>query len=285
MSKPITLVLGGTGIKGAASIGVLQALHNNGVKIKKIIAAGISAPISAQYALGEDPDQLTEEFTRFFVENNHELWGLEQLTGILMSRRRRRLDNFAYFLRERLYCHANFSSKGVLSWDTVEPQITRLFGDKSFSDLKVPLAVSAIDLKHGKLVLIEKGKLKDSLKASMAFPGILPPVVSGKMELVSSTVYSELPLDGITKKDTPVIAIDLPDTTRGRSPQTLLEVISIVDDIRSQYIKKRLITKADYIFQLQGMKKFRWGDYRQIPQIVAQAAKETDRLLKRIELP
>jgi len=111
--------------------------------------------------------------------------------------------------------------------------------------------VSAIDLKHGKLVLIEKGKLKDSLKASMAFRNFTP-VVSGKMELVSSTVYSELPLDGITKKDTPVIAIDLPDTTRGRSPQTLLEVISIVDDIRSQYIKKRLITKADYIFNYKG---------------------------------
>ena len=56
MSEPITLLLGGTGIKGIASIGVLQSLHYHGVKIKKIIAAGISAPISAQYALGEDPD-------------------------------------------------------------------------------------------------------------------------------------------------------------------------------------------------------------------------------------
>ena len=46
MSKPITLVLGGTGVKGVANIGVLQSLHNHGIKIKKIIAAGISAPIS-----------------------------------------------------------------------------------------------------------------------------------------------------------------------------------------------------------------------------------------------
>jgi NTE family protein len=284
MSKPVTLVLGGTGIKGIASIGVLQALHNHEIKIKKIIAAGISAPISAQFALGEDPDLLTEEFTRFFVENNRALWALEQLTGILMSRRHR-LDNFSYFLRERLYCHANFQSNGVLAWETVEPQIARLFGDKSFSDLQVPLAVSAIDLKRGKLVLVEKGRLRDSLKASMAFPGILPPVASGNMELVSSTIYCELPLDGITKKDAPVITIDLPDTFRGRNPQTLLEVISIVDDIRSRYIKERLTVKSDYIFKLEGMKKFRWGDYRQIPEIVKQAYKETDRLLKTISIP
>jgi len=85
-----------------------------------------------------------------------------------------------------------FSKYRRTSWDTVEPQIARLFGDKSFSDLKVPLAVSAIDFKARRTGVIEKGKLKDSLKAKHGFPGILPPVVSGKMELVSSTVYSQL---------------------------------------------------------------------------------------------
>ena len=74
MSEPITLLLGGTGIKGIASIGVLQSMRKNRVKIKKIIAAGISAPISAQYALGDDPELLTQEFTQFFVENNRALW-------------------------------------------------------------------------------------------------------------------------------------------------------------------------------------------------------------------
>ena len=59
MSEPITLVLGGTGIKGIASIGVLQSFHNHSIKIKKIIAAGISAPVSAQFALGKSriPDR------------------------------------------------------------------------------------------------------------------------------------------------------------------------------------------------------------------------------------
>ena len=97
MAEPITLVLGGTGIKGIASIGVLQSLHRHEIKIKKIIAAGISVPISAQFALGEDPDLLTEEFTSFFVENQRALWGLEQLTGLLMSRRRRVVGNFSTF--------------------------------------------------------------------------------------------------------------------------------------------------------------------------------------------
>jgi NTE family protein len=279
VSKPITLVLGGTGVKGITSIGVLQSLHEHKIKIKKIIASGISSLISAQFALGEDPDILTGQFSNFFEGNSDSLWGLEQASGLLMSPRKRLTDNFSYFLRERTYCHANFQSVAVLSWDAVEPLITKLFDNKSFSDLQIPLAISAIDLKQNKSILIQKGKLNDALKASIAFPGILPPVKMGKMELVSSSMFCELPLDLITMKDTPVLAIDLPSRFIASNPRSLLEVIAIVDDLRCRAIKDKLMTNANYVFPLKGLKRFRWGDYRQIPQIVAHARKVTDRLI------
>jgi NTE family protein len=285
MSEPVTLVLGGIGVKGIASIGILQSFTEHGFKIKKIIAAGISAPVSVQFAFGKDPDTLTDEFTRFFKEYNRSLWGLEQVTGLLMSRRRRVVGNYSYFVRERLYCHANLQSDSVLSWEAVEPQINRFFGDKTYADLTIPVAVSVIDLKQGKNILVEKGKLTDSMKASMAFPGILPPVTVGNMELVSSTIFCELPLTNISKKDRPVVTVDFPSTISGDDPHTLLEVISIVDDIRNRAIKEKLLAKTDYLFRLEGMKKFHWGDYHQIPDIVAQARREADRLLKTIVLP
>ena len=285
MSKAITIVLGGIGIKGIASIGVLQSLHSRGVKIKKIIAAGISAPVSAQFALGKDPDTLTDEFTRFFEENSRSLWGLEHLSGLLQSPRHRVVGSFSYFLRERTYCQGNFQNDSVLSWQIVEPQITRLFGNYSFSDLKIPLAVSVIDLKQGKNILVRQGKLNDCLKASMAFPGILPPVSVGDMELISSTVYCDLPLDNIAKNDAPVLTIELPISFVGGNPRTLLEVISIVDDISSRAIKEKLLVNTDYLFRLEGMEKFRWGDYHQIPEIAKQARNETDRLLETTTLP
>jgi NTE family protein len=285
MSEPITLVLGGTGVKGIASIGVLQSLHSHGIKIKKIIAAGISAPISAQFALEKGPDTLIYEFTRFFENNYSALWGLEQHSGLLQGRRNRVGDSFSYFLRERTYCQANFQNNSVLSWQLLEPQITKIFGDNTFSDLKIPLAVSVIDLKQGKNILVHEGKLYDCMKASMAFPGILPPVSVGEMELVSSTVYCDLPLDNITGNDAPVLTIDLPMPFIGSNPRTLLEIISIVDDISSRAIKEKLLANTDYLFRLEGMEKFRWGDYHQIPDIVEQALIETDRLLETTILP
>ena len=285
MSSPITLVLGGTGIKGIANIGVLQSLHNHGIKIKKIIAAGISAPISIQFALEDNPDILTEEFTRFFVGNYRSLWGLEQLTGLLKSPRHSIVGDFSYFLRERTYCHANLQNTSVLSWELVEPLITGIYRDKTFADLKIPVAVSAIDLKQGESILVEAGKLSESIKASMAFPGILPPVSMGNMELVSSTIFCELPLGNISKKDAPVLTIDLPSVFSGSNLRTLLEIIALVDDIRCRAIKEKLLTNTDYLFRFSGMERFRWGNYHQIPEIVTQARNETDKLLKTVTLP
>jgi NTE family protein len=285
LSEPITLVLGGTGVKGIASIGVLQSLHSHGIKIKKIIAAGVSAPISAQFALEKGSDTLIYEFTRFFEDNYGSLWGLEQHSGLLQSPRRPIAGSFSYFLRERTYCQANFQNNSVLSWQILEPQITKIFGDSTFSDLKIPLAVSVIDLKQGKNILIQEGKLYDCMKASMAFPGILPPVPVGEMELVSSTIYCDLPLDNLTGNDAPVLTVDLPMPFVSENPRTLLEVISIVDDISSRAIKEKLLTNTDYLLRLEGMEKFRWGDYHQIPDIVEQALIETDRLLKTLSLP
>jgi NTE family protein len=158
--------------------------------------------------------------------------------------------------------------------------INNLFDNKSFSDLKIPLAVSAIDIKQGKCVLIQEGKLKDAMRASIAYPGIFPPVSIGKMKLVSSNKFSELPLAGITGNDSPVLAVDLPNPFYGVKPQSLLEVIAIVDDLRCREIKDKLLAKTDIIFQLKGLKQFRWGDYKQIPLIVAHARKEADKFLK-----
>jgi NTE family protein len=173
----------------------------------------------------------------------------------------------------------------VLSWQILEPQIAKIFGENAFSDLKIPLAVSVIDLKQGKNILMQEGKLHDCMKASMAFPGILPPVSVGDVELVSSTIYCDLPLDNITKNDAPVLTVDLPMPFVRSNPRTLLEIISIVDDISSRAIKEKLLANTDYLFRLEGMEKFRWGDYHQIPDIVEQALIETNRLLKTLTLP
>src|SRR4030042_289838 len=275
MGNEVTLVVGGIGVKGIANIGVFEALSNHEVKVKKIIAAGTSAMVAVQYALRKRPEELIGLLVNFFENNHRFLWGLEQMSGLFQTRKRRIVDSIDYFLRERLYCRANFSRMSVLSWDMVNPLLFELFGNKTFADLEIPVALSTIDVNNKNLVLIESVKLIDAIKASIAYSGLLPPVHFDGRELESSTPYCELPLHAVGKEDTPVLAIDFPSAHLHPYPRTLLEIISRVREIRNQAIKTRLLIDIDYVIKLENLRLYRWGNYRRIPGMIRREKEDT----------
>ena len=278
-TKAVTLALGGLGVKGVASIGIFQALRTHNIEVKQIYAAGASALVAGYYAMGRSPDELTDRFVNFFDSNDKFLWGLEQMSGLFQMQRRRITDSFAYFLQQRLYCRANVKRLSILTWDIVESLISDVFGNNNFSDLKVPLAISTIDLDAKRLFIIETGKLTEGMKASIAFPGLFPPVRYGERRLVSSTICCELPLEAVTKADSPVLAIDFPTALTHQRPNNLLEIIARTTEIRSHAIKSRLLKKADYVIRLERMNRYRWGSYRRIPDMIRHAREETARQL------
>jgi len=285
MAKGVTLVLGGLGVKGVANIGVLQALTEHNVKIKRIVAAGIGALVGAQFALGRELEPLTEYFVRFFTENNRYMWGLEQFAGVVRSQKRRVIDSFNYFLRERLFCQANLKRISILPWELVEADIENVLGGASPTDLKMPLAVSAIDLKRKTEVLLEDGDLKERLKAGIAFPGLFPPVHIGNRELVSSTLYCEVPLGMVGRAKRPILAVDIPSELSMHTPGSVIEIMAHMDEVRGIAIKEKLLSKADIILTLEGLRRFRWGSYKQIPQLISRARREMDRLLSSVDGP
>jgi len=50
-------------------------------------------------------------------------------------------------------------------------------------------------------------------------------------------------------------------------------------------IKQRSLNKADRVFHLESLSQFRWGNYRQIPQLVSMARGNMDTLLDSAEMP
>lgn len=275
MDKAITLVLGGIGVKGIANIGVLKALSARDVRIKKIYAAGASAPVAVQYALGKKPAELTKILADFFVDNHKYLWGLEQMSGLFLTRKKRLINSIDYFLRERLYCQVNLKRISILSWKLINPLLSELFGNKTFADLEIPVALSVIDPNINKLFVIDSGKLTTAIKAGIAYPGLFPPVILNGREMESSTPYCDLPLHAISNKDSPVLAIDFPTINLYQQPKTLLEIISRVSEIRNQAIKNRLLEKAQYIIRLKKIGQFHWGSYHKIPMMIRLAEEET----------
>lgn len=280
MQKGITLVLGGSGVKGAANIGVLKALREYESKIGRIVASGISALAAAQFALRGDLELLVDHLIPFFTEHQRQLWALEQLSGLPRSESRRAVSSYSYFLRARLFCRANLARISILSWECVQGELEGVFGNVDFSELEVPLAVSAIDLRQGTEVLLDKGRLVDCLKAGIAFPGLFPPVLIANQELVSSTLYCELPVDRLDEEDRPIVVIDIPTRLKGRYPKSVIDAVTQVDEIRSAAIKQRLLTKADVVLCLEGLRRFQLVSYDQITDLVSLAHREMDNLLQ-----
>jgi NTE family protein len=80
----------------------------------------------------------------------------------------------------------------------------------TFGDLEIPLAVSAVDVQEGRLVILREGPLVPALRATSALPGIFTPVEHAGRVLVDGGLLNNVPVDviGVMTLD-PVVAVDV----------------------------------------------------------------------------
>ncbi len=245
----ITLALGGIGIRGVLNIGLLQALAEADIPIKRIVATGISAMIAAHFALGRDPAEVLPRITRFFEDNRRSMWGIEQLDGLTTGGRRAAARSMSYFLRENLFCRSNVMRTAVFSWALVEDKLTKAFGGNTPHDLKIPLAVSVMDIARGKETLLSEGPIVDLVKAGIAFPGLFPPVKIDGKKYVSSATYCDVPLLSLSEDDRPVLAVRYPKRPEAWRPRSIIEVLARVDEIRGDALTQQILSKADQVIE------------------------------------
>jgi len=201
----IGLVLGGGGAKGAAQIGVLKALEEEGIQFDYISGTSIGSIIGALYSCGYRSKDIEELFLS-------QQW-LSLITGIGISdnggnrgrwrgRRRNNNDNYDVWL-----------DMGLSGGD----QITELFdslthmGDSiEFDKMPIPFRCVATDLKSQEPITLTCGNLAMALRASMSIPGVFKPVYYQGRTLVDGGMQNNLPVDVVRAMGAEyVIAVDL----------------------------------------------------------------------------
>ncbi|MCJ7513987.1 MAG: patatin-like phospholipase family protein [Anaerolineales bacterium] len=198
----IALALGGGGARGLAHIGVLRAFEREGVRVRAIAGTSMGGIIAAAYACGMSPDTIQQKAAEL------EIRGLLQLrpTG-----------------------PALFGLEKVQAW------LVGLFGELTFEELPIPLAVTAVDLAACREVVIRTGPLVAGVMATMALPGIFPPQILGEHRLVDGATLDPVPVRPVRElHNAPVVAVVLsPEQsrwpeTRSPSPFGDLPVVSFV---------------------------------------------------------
>jgi NTE family protein len=139
----IGLALGGGASRGFAHLGVLRALQEAGVPIDVVTGTSIGAAIGASIAAGE---------------------AIEEIASAMEGTGR------AAMIPQVIPAHSIFTSFFI------ENALKRRFGQSQFRDLNLPLGVAAVDLDSGGELILTSGRLVPALMASMAVPGIFPPV-------------------------------------------------------------------------------------------------------------
>ncbi len=260
------LVLGGGGARGLASIGVLEVLEEEELRPAAIAGTSMGALIGAFLAAG---------------------YSAVACHGIAS----------ALSWRDVL----DFGRGGGLIRGHRYAQWLGHHLPARFSELAVPLVVTATDIERGELVALRDGDLIAALRASTAFPGAFAPVeIEGRL-LLDGGILNTLPVDLIREYGvSPIVAADFaaprarpvrrereesawqrfwrPLTFRRRSMAADI-LLKAVDIMQNEITATRLAAAPPDILIEPVMDEINLEDFRRYDEIIKAGADEANRVL------
>jgi NTE family protein len=202
MAEPtrVVLALGSGGARGYAHIGAIREVQHRGFEIVGIAGSSMGALVGGLFAAGK-----LDEFADWAV----------------------RLSQFEVV---RLLDPA-FSEPGAIRATKILARIRDLLGETLIEDLPMPYTAVATDLTAGRSVWFQQGPLDTAIRASIAIPGVISPVVVGDRVLADGGILDPLPV-------VPTLAIHHADLTIGISlagdrdpaPEPGVRIIRPIDD-------------------------------------------------------
>ncbi len=201
----ISLALGGGGVRGVAHLGVIRELEKHGFKVKAIAGTSAGGLFGSAYAAGYSTEEIEAAVNRFD--------------------------------QNRLFMGRRSDKPALLGIDSIATILTEMLADRTFDDLKIPFAATAVSLSSGKEIILREGKVVDAVLATIAIPGVFPSKVIGERVLVDGGVIDPVPIQLARwmRPDLPVVAVILNRVPEGyilEQPDFPIQIpgpVSVVD--------------------------------------------------------
>lgn len=192
----IGLVLGGGGAAGVAHVGVLKVLEENNIPIDMIAGTSMGAIVGGLYASGMSAAELEKtvnslEWLNLFEDSqprkDQQFHQKEVNSGFFSS--------FELGLKDGKLK----GPSGLVTGQKLMFELRSLFTPvnhiQNFDQLPIPFRAVATDIETGQAVVLKQGNLAQSVRASMAIPGMFSPVnINGRL-LVDGFVSNNVPVD------------------------------------------------------------------------------------------
>lgn len=173
--RGVGLVLSGGGARGFAHLGVIRALREARVPIDYVGGASIGSIVAAGVAMGWSDEEMRRRYRRCFVDTNP-------------------VNDYT------------FPRVALTRGRKVSRLLEREYGDVHIEDLRLPFFCVSANLANGQAFEHRQGRLSDALRASVAIPGVMPPVIRGNAVLVDGAAVNNLPVD-VMRRHAPGLVI------------------------------------------------------------------------------
>jgi NTE family protein len=195
--QKVAVILSGGASKGGAHIGVLKALEENHIPISFIAGTSVGAIIGGLYASGYTPDEIeklisSEEFQKI-------------ASGLLN-------DQYVYYYRREepnaswISLDINPKKKltsslpaSLISTFMLDFRLMEIFAPPNaaaggdFDKLFIPFRCVVADIDSSSAVIIKKGDLAGSIRASMSIPFVYNPVMLNDKLMYDGGMYNNFP--------------------------------------------------------------------------------------------
>ncbi len=173
--KQISLVLSGGAVHGIAHIAIIEELEAAHVRFQEIIGSSVGSLVGLCLAAGKTAAEIRE-----FVFHSSII------------------SLFKPVLR----------SNALIDSESLVTRFLDFVGVTRFEDLVIPFLVNATNINTGEERVFSRGLLKTALQASIAFPGIFPPLRIGNAFYVDGGVAAALPVH-LAAPENFIFAIDI----------------------------------------------------------------------------
>jgi NTE family protein len=171
--KNINLVLSGGGARGIAHAGAIKALYEFGFTIKALSGVSAGAIIGAMIAKGYSPQEILDSA---LADEIFRSWKPPFKLGMLK--------------KKRLY-----------------QMLQKYFPADSFSELSVPMVVSATNINTAQTDFFSSGELIKPLLASSAVPLLFSPVEINGFQYLDGGMLNNLPVEPFSEDKNPLVGI------------------------------------------------------------------------------
>ena len=168
MKKDVALVLSSGGARGLAHIGAIEELEAQGYRITSIAGCSMGALIGGVYAAGK----------------------LEEFRAWMKTVDRKKMLELTDF---------SLSLNHIVKGTRIIEAIMEFVPDVKIEDLPIPYSAVATDWKSGREVVMRKGSLFESIRASISLPSFYEPVQRDGMILIDGGVTNPIPLNRVVR--------------------------------------------------------------------------------------